>query len=153
MHTAHSLTVSHSICQGCACHACPLPCMPPAIHAPCHTCPCLHAPTIPPAIHAPTMHALCHACPLPHMPPCHAHSHCHACPLWTGRCLWKHNLRKLAGTFIWKQLSGITIEISRSERIPHAGLYKCYCKIMLFIPLKLQVIYFHSSKGNNWECS
>ena len=50
------------------CHACPLPCMPPAMHAPCHACPLPHMPpchAFPPAMHAPS----CHACPLPHMSP------------------------------------------------------------------------------------
>ena len=64
MRTAHSLTISHSICHACPhhahplpcmlpCHSCPLPCMPPTTHAPPH-----HA--CPPAMHTP-----CHACPLP----------------------------------------------------------------------------------------
>ena len=98
MHTAHSLTVSRSIC-----HACRLPCMPPsamhnppamhaplphmppchthlpATHTPCHAPPATHArlPCMPPAMHAPhhtcppTMHTPCHTCPLLCMPPCH----------------------------------------------------------------------------------
>ena len=75
MRTAHSLTVSRSICWG-ACMACTPPVMhaPPATHAPCHAC-------------CPAMHTT----PSPHMPPSHA------CPPppWTDRHLWKHNLRKL----------------------------------------------------------
>ena len=83
MRTARALTDHISYCQGgmrgmhapltCTpCHACPLPRMPPAMHAP-------------PATHAPH-----HACPLPCMPPshtcpCHAHPPAmhaphHACP-------------------------------------------------------------------------
>ena len=79
--------VSHNIC-----HA-----WPPAMHAPCHTCPLppCHAcplPCTPPAMHAPATHALlpcmppCHAClPLPHMPPLPCmppamHTPCHAHP-------------------------------------------------------------------------
>ena len=39
------------------CHACPLPCMPSAMHAPCHA--------FPPATHAPpAMHVPCHAPPM-----------------------------------------------------------------------------------------
>ena len=72
MRSARSLTVSRSIWVGGACHACPaathtpLPCMPPATHAPHHACPPPHAP--------PTMH-----------PPCHANR-------MTDRCLWKYYL-------------------------------------------------------------
>ena len=54
------------------CHACPLPCIPPAMHAPYHAC---SLPCMPPAMHGP-----CHA-----YLPCHAHPTsmlvpCHACP-------------------------------------------------------------------------
>ena len=62
------------LCQACPpathtppCHTCPLPCMPPAMHAPRHICPTCHA--CPPATHA----------TLPCMPPCHI-SPCHGCP-------------------------------------------------------------------------
>ena len=59
MRTTRSLTESRSICWrggGCACHACPLPCM---------SLPCMH-----PAMHAPLPCTLpCHTCPLPRMPP------------------------------------------------------------------------------------
>ena len=80
--SARSLAVSHSICWGHACHACPLPHMPP-----CHACPPPHMPSLPCTPHCyacpsathtllpcmppatpPTMHA-----PLPCMFPCHAH--------------------------------------------------------------------------------
>ena len=37
-----------SPCHACSHHAFPLPCPPPAMHAPCHTCPPCHAP---PAMH------------------------------------------------------------------------------------------------------
>ena len=73
MRTARSLTVSRSICWGV--------CMPPAMHAPCHThpLPCM-PPTLPctppPLPHTPH--------PPPHMPPNPPHAcplpHCHACP-------------------------------------------------------------------------
>ena len=77
MRTAHSLTVSRSICQG----ACPLPCM-----SPCHTCP--PPPRMPSAMHStpalhstPAMHT-----PLPHIPPCHAHPPPHIAPCVVGAC-------------------------------------------------------------------
>ena len=69
-------------------HARPLPCMPPAMHAPCHA----PLPCPPPAMHTPLPcmplphMSPYHACPpLPHMTPCHAHPPpCmppyHACP-------------------------------------------------------------------------
>ena len=38
--------------------------------------------------------------------------------------------------------------ISRSERIPHAGSYWLFCKIMVFSIFKLKVTYCHSSTGN-----
>ena len=92
----HSSRMSTAHCNGCfSCQKCPhpLPCMPPVMHTPCHTCPLPHMP--------PTMHASCHACPLPCTPPRHTHPtthaprhacppamhapshacpHCHACP-------------------------------------------------------------------------
>ena len=86
MRSAHSLTVYHSrsACMHAPlphmlpCHACPLQCMPPAMHAPYHACPlpCTPLPGMSPAMHAPcspAMHAPCHACPH------HAHPY-HACP-------------------------------------------------------------------------
>ena len=54
MHTARSLTVSPSICQGRhACHACPPPCTP---HF--HACPppCMPLPHMTPTMHPPAMH-------------------------------------------------------------------------------------------------
>ena len=80
MRTAHSLTISHSICQEggmCAMHApAPLPCMLPVMHAPhhAHSLPCMphhhhHAcplpftpllPCMPPATHAPPHHTCLH---------------------------------------------------------------------------------------------
>ena len=93
MRTARSLTVSRSICHACPlcythpspCHACPPPCMPPAMHThphhAMHAPPTMHAPhACPPAMHAPlpctppTMHAPCHACPLPCTPPTAMHT-------------------------------------------------------------------------------
>ena len=75
MRTAHSLTISRSICHAWPpSHACPPPRMPPAMHAslPCmpsvmHTSPTMHAPR---HAHPATMHAS-----LPHMAPHHAHPH------------------------------------------------------------------------------
>ena len=104
MRTTHSLTISHSICWG----GC-MPCMPPAMHTPCHKPPAIHAPLpcmppamhasllhMLPAMHAPSTHPPCHTCPLPCTPPAmhvtyqahpHAmhtppamHVHHHACP-------------------------------------------------------------------------
>ena len=55
-----------------SCHTCPpathapLPCIPPTMHAPHHTCPLPCTP-------------LCHACPLPCTPPA-MHDPCHTCP-------------------------------------------------------------------------
>ena len=51
-----------------SCHAYPLPCIPPAMHAPHHTWP--------PATHAPPLHM-----PPPHMPPLAMHAPCHTHPL------------------------------------------------------------------------
>ena len=87
MPTAGSLTVSPYLIvfAGGACVACtplpctPLPCMPPC-HAPCHVCPLPH---MPPTMHAPlpctpppctppAMHTPPPCTPLPCMPPCHA---------------------------------------------------------------------------------
>ena len=68
MRTARSLTVSRNICHTSQpCHACPLPCMPPAMHplactTPCHTCPPL--PCMPPTMQIPH-----HACPPATYPP------------------------------------------------------------------------------------
>ena len=100
MRTARSLTVSRSIFWGvhhthAPHHACPLPCTPPATHAPhhkhppamhahCHACPpTMHVPY---ATHTPPPHMLpCHTCPLPCTPPA-MHKPlpcmlpCHACP-------------------------------------------------------------------------
>ena len=81
MHTACSLTVSRSICHTCPPAmppASPLPCTPPAMHAPYHACPPSHAHphhACPPATHAPTMHTPCHTHyhPPPHMPPPQPH--------------------------------------------------------------------------------
>ena len=62
------------------CHTCPLPCMPPAIHTPCHAYPChnpfhsCHPPLMPPTMHIPTMHA-----PMPCMATA-MHAHHQACP-------------------------------------------------------------------------
>ena len=59
-----------------SCHACPPPCMPPAMHAP-----------LPPTMHAPLHACPHHACPWPCMPaamhapyPPTCMSPCHACP-------------------------------------------------------------------------
>ena len=61
-----------------SCHVHPLPCTPPAIHAPCHARP---LPYMPPAMHTPChTHPLTCMPPLPHTAPCHAPS-CHTCPL------------------------------------------------------------------------
>ena len=70
----HTPTTTHTPCHACspathAPHACPLPCMPPAMHAP-----CMHA--------LPAMHTPCHAHPLPHMPSPATHA-----PLRTDRHL------------------------------------------------------------------
>ena len=122
MRTAHSLTVSCSICQGGACmacmppyHTCPPSHMPPAMHATHYACslPSMHTTTLP---HTPPCHAHhpsatnatpCHPCPptmppLPHMLPPAMHTPCHVCPpathappLRTDRHLWKHDLCKL----------------------------------------------------------
>ena len=68
IHTAHSLTVSRSICHACPCHTCPpamhtpLPCMPPPCTPPAtHTHPAMHIP--PPCMPHPNMHIPCHTCP------------------------------------------------------------------------------------------
>ena len=62
----HSSRMRTARCNGrLSCHACPLPCVPPVMHA--------------------TTHAPCHACPLPCMPrvmhPLPCISPCHTCPL------------------------------------------------------------------------
>ena len=94
----------------------PLPCIPPAMHTPCHACPpgthdplphmppyhacppAMHAthvplPHMPPAMHAPLPHMppAMHA-PLPHMPPCHTcppATHAPLPPPWTAGMLVK----------------------------------------------------------------
>ena len=66
MRTAHSLTVSHSICRACPPHHA----HPPAMHAPHHACPLHNAPHRPPChAHPPTTHTPLPCMPLPHMPP------------------------------------------------------------------------------------
>ena len=67
-----------------SCHARPLPCIPPAMHAPHHTCP--------PATHAPHHYTCphhtclpCHACSRPHTPPA-MHNPCHATPTMPDPC-------------------------------------------------------------------
>ena len=84
MRTAHSLTVSRSIC-----HTCPLPCTPPTMHAPHHAWP--------PAMRAPpAMHTPYHTCPPTTHAPLPCMSLCHACPLPVDRILdtrfWKYYL-------------------------------------------------------------
>ena len=32
----------------------------------------------------------------------------------------------------------------------HMKYKGCYCKIMVFSPIKLEIIYYHSSKGNKF---
>ena len=132
MHTAHSLTVSCSICSGvCVPDMPPLPFMHPAMHTPHHAYP---LPCMPPATHAPPPHIP----PLPCMPPsamhtpCHTHPHHayphHTCPLpCTGRyppppsvdrqTPVKHNLHKLRLRVVKILLLIITITafISRSN--------------------------------------
>ena len=70
---AHWPTISHSVGGGDVWHACPLPCMPPAMHSP-----LLHMPPLPctPHWHAqpmPCMSPATHT-PLPCMPPYHTHT-------------------------------------------------------------------------------
>ena len=71
------------------CHACPLPCTPPAMHAPLPRTP-------------PTMHTTCHACPLPCTPPA-MHTTCHACPPATHTTYHAHHLSRMPWG-IWKGL-------------------------------------------------
>ena len=63
----------------------------------------------------------------------------------------------IAGKFIHylaakKTIQMPTVEISRNERIPHAGSCWWYCKIMVSSPFKLEITYCHSSEGNKWWC-
>ena len=94
MRTAHSLTVSHSICHAHPRQACPpsymplMSCMPPATHTPLpHMPPTMHAPLpcTPPVTHAP---------PATHALPRHAHL-----PLWTGKRKQTRLNKRYAETF------------------------------------------------------
>ena len=107
MHSSRMRTVH---CSGClSCHACPLPCMPPAMHAPCHACP---LPCMPPAMHTHPSPLSCTP-PSPHMP-CPTHPAC-----LPGQNSWhyacgKHYLSATQRTVIKKLFSG-------SWRLRHPG--------------------------------
>ena len=82
------------------CHAPPLPCMPPAMHALCHTCP--HHACLP-----------CHACP-----PCHAHPY-HKCPPCHTRPPPMDRMTDASENITFPQLLLRTVDIALT--LLHAG--------------------------------
>ena len=102
-----------------SCHARPhpLPCTPPVIHAPCHTCPPL--PCTSPAMHTPVMHAPCHAYPPATYAPCHTHPHppsMHDPPATHApRPLWTEFLTHACENITFPQLLLRTVKINNKS--------------------------------------
>ena len=118
------------------CHAHPVPCIPHAMHAPCHACP--------PATHTP-----CTACPYTMQTPCHAH------PLPVDRILSWHTLLKMLPCHNF---------VAGGNKIYHVGIivnyvfryiwsFVLYLYQMMFVNVKLDVgnrgLYFKVSDITN----